>query len=54
MMALLKIARINFNPRSPGGERQDYGRPEDNFAHFNPRSPGGERRQTRARAKCLR
>ena len=39
----MEIGLLNFNPRSPHGERHDTGRggitPED----FNPRSPHGER-----------
>ena len=36
--------KINFNPRSPCGERQGHQRQTRHFANFNPRSPCGERR----------
>ncbi len=42
----VKIALIlNFNPRSPCGERRQFGRFCGKLSHFNPRSPCGERPQ---------
>ena len=35
---------VNFNPRSPHGERQENTPWEDEGRYFNPRSPHGERR----------
>ena len=34
---------INFNPRSPHGERRDVADAGDGGGYFNPRSPHGER-----------
>ena len=34
---------MDFNPRSPCGERRSAGRDLLSYAHFNPRSPCGER-----------
>ena len=38
-----KIKSINFNPRSPRGERRFFSWYTKTFKHFNPRSPRGER-----------
>ena len=35
--------QLNFNPRSPWGERRNLSIPFYQFFHFNPRSPWGER-----------
>ena len=37
---------LNFNPRSPRGERQGRAAELQRRQHFNPRSPRGERRRT--------
>ena len=37
-------AAVDFNPRSPHGERQDETRHAATSGNFNPRSPHGERR----------
>ena len=37
------VADLNFNPRSPWGERQYWRSCELLYWHFNPRSPWGER-----------
>ena len=42
--------RVDFNPRSPGGERPWSGRSSPRWSYFNPRSPGGERLHRHARA----
>ena len=41
---------MNFNPRSPHGERQTATKKEEeNHDNFNPRSPHGERRRAASR-----
>ena len=46
--------RVNFNPRSPCGERPGRpGRPSTGGRHFNPRSPCGERPYLLVYVKCL-
>ena len=37
------LAELNFNPRSPCGERQGKLCGMEGVDHFNPRSPCGER-----------
>ena len=39
----MKMAAIDFNPRSPHGERRASAENAPVFVHFNPRSPHGER-----------
>ena len=47
------ITTIDFNPRSPCGERRPSRQPYRKLRHFNPRSPCGERLNVRARLrKC--
>ncbi len=41
---------MDFNPRSPRGERQTSGRPSGHRGDFNPRSPRGERRNGNGRS----
>ena len=41
------LADLDFNPRSPGGERPTQRANADGKYHFNPRSPGGERQLSR-------
>ena len=43
------MSELNFNPRSPCGERPHPPRHMDTPRHFNPRSPCGERRAYRPR-----
>ncbi len=45
-----KVA-IDFNPRSPCGERQKSGIHKHHLQHFNPRSPCGERRRDAGRCR---
>ena len=40
------LSRIDFNPRSPRGERLRSASTSPTSSHFNPRSPRGERRRT--------
>ena len=42
----LTLPRLNFNPRSPCGERRGPFIVYDNELYFNPRSPCGERQYT--------
>ena len=37
---------MNFNPRSPDGERHCYSESPSSMCNFNPRSPDGERLQS--------
>ena len=46
---ILSIRRINFNPRSPDGERPTRWPTPNSNRYFNPRSPDGERRHQRGR-----
>ena len=41
--------KLNFNPRSPSGERQTASNAISNYLNFNPRSPSGERRLKKTR-----
>ena len=43
MFSVEKLSGINFNPRSPCGERQQPGTGHHDESDFNPRSPCGER-----------
>ena len=42
---MIRVVIVNFNPRSPRGERRASLSIGTDLPHFNPRSPRGERQQ---------